>query len=144
MVCSHLLAEVTGLNTAGSMDVCLLWVLCVVTYRSLRWADHSSRGVLPTVVYQSDHEASIMRRPWPTRGYCAMGKKKWNKITKGPQSGLLLSIAGLNPNHPKHHTTVFSLSLSPANVKYWTYTYIKKKKKGKVITLQARCGPESG
>jgi len=32
------------------MDVCLLWVLCVVSYRSLREADHSSRGVLPTVV----------------------------------------------------------------------------------------------
>jgi len=30
------------------MDVCLLWVLCVV--RSVRRADHSSRGVIPTVV----------------------------------------------------------------------------------------------
>jgi len=32
------------------MDVCLLWVLCVVRLRSLRRADHSSRGVLATVV----------------------------------------------------------------------------------------------
>ena len=32
------------------MDVCLLWLLCVVRYRSQRRADHSSRGVLPTVV----------------------------------------------------------------------------------------------
>jgi len=32
------------------MDVCLLWVLCVVRERSLRRADHSSRGVLPTVM----------------------------------------------------------------------------------------------
>jgi hypothetical protein len=32
------------------MDVCLLWVLCVVRQRSVRRADHSSRGVLPTVV----------------------------------------------------------------------------------------------
>ena len=32
------------------MDVCLLWVLGVVMYRSLRRADHSSRGVLLTVV----------------------------------------------------------------------------------------------
>jgi len=31
------------------MDVCLLRVLCVVRKRSLRRADHSSRGVLPTV-----------------------------------------------------------------------------------------------
>jgi len=34
----------------GGTDVCLLWVLCVVRQRSLRQADHSSRGVLPTVV----------------------------------------------------------------------------------------------
>ena len=63
-----------------------------------------------------DHEASIMRRPWPTRGCCAMEKKKWNKITRIPQSGLLVSIAGLKPNPPKHHNTVFSPSVSPANV----------------------------
>jgi hypothetical protein len=29
------------------MDICLLWVSCVVRYKSLRRADHSSRGVLP-------------------------------------------------------------------------------------------------
>jgi len=34
----------------GGMDVCLLWVLCVVRQRSLRRADHSSSGVLPTVI----------------------------------------------------------------------------------------------
>ena len=28
---------------------CLLWMLCVVMYRSLRWANHSSREVLPSV-----------------------------------------------------------------------------------------------
>jgi len=32
------------------MDVCLLQMLCVVRKRSLRRADHSSRGVLPSVV----------------------------------------------------------------------------------------------
>ena len=31
----------------GDMHVCHLWVLCVVRYRPLLWADHSSRGVLP-------------------------------------------------------------------------------------------------
>ena len=43
-------AETVGSNTTEGMDVCLLWVLCVVRYRSLRRTDHSSRGVLPTVV----------------------------------------------------------------------------------------------
>ena len=49
-VCGRSLAEIVGSNPTGGMDVCLLWVLCVVRLRSLRRADHSSRGVLPTVV----------------------------------------------------------------------------------------------
>ena len=57
------------------MDVCLLWVLCVVRYRSLRRADHSSRGVLLTVVCRV---WSRMRRPWPALGRSATAKKKKN------------------------------------------------------------------
>ena len=49
-VCGRSLAGIMGLNPAGGMDVCLLWVLCVVRQRSLRRADHSSREVLPSVV----------------------------------------------------------------------------------------------
>jgi hypothetical protein len=35
----------------------------------VRQADHSSRGVLPSVVRltECDREASIMRRAWPSR-----------------------------------------------------------------------------
>jgi hypothetical protein len=43
-------SEIVGSNPAGGIDVFLLWVLCVFRYRYLRWNDHSSRGVLPTVV----------------------------------------------------------------------------------------------
>jgi hypothetical protein len=39
-----------GFESGEGMDVFLLLVLCVVRYRSLRWVDDSSRGVLPTVV----------------------------------------------------------------------------------------------
>jgi hypothetical protein len=45
----------------------VLWVLCVVRYRSLRRADPSSRGVLPTVVCHCvwsrnlEHEAVLAR-----------------------------------------------------------------------------------
>ena len=39
-----------GSNLTGDMNVCLVWVLFVVTQRSLRRADHSSRGFLRTVV----------------------------------------------------------------------------------------------
>ena len=39
-----------GSNPTGGMDICLLWMSCVVRQRSLRRADHSSRGVLPNVL----------------------------------------------------------------------------------------------
>jgi len=44
-----LIAGIAGSNPAGGMDVCLLWVLCVVREISLRRADHLSRGVFPSV-----------------------------------------------------------------------------------------------
>ena len=49
-VCSRSPAEIVGSNYTRSMEVCLLYVLCVIRQRSLRLADHSSRGVLPSVV----------------------------------------------------------------------------------------------
>jgi hypothetical protein len=48
-VCGCSPAANVGSNPTGGMDVCLLCVLCVVGYRSLRRADHSFRGVLLTV-----------------------------------------------------------------------------------------------
>jgi len=39
-----------GSNPAGGMDICHLRVLWVVRERFLRGVDHSSRGVLPTVM----------------------------------------------------------------------------------------------
>ena len=33
-VCGHSLAEIAGSNPAGCMDVCRLWVLCVIRQRS--------------------------------------------------------------------------------------------------------------
>jgi len=49
-VCGSYTAWMAGLNPAAGMDVWLLWSLCVVWRRSLRRADHSSKGVLPSVV----------------------------------------------------------------------------------------------
>ena len=48
-VCGCSIAEITGSNSAGGMNVCLLRELCVVRLRSLRRADPSMRGVLPCV-----------------------------------------------------------------------------------------------
>ena len=49
-VCSRSPAQIVGSNPAGGVDVCLLASVVVVRYRSLQRADHSSRGVLPSVV----------------------------------------------------------------------------------------------
>jgi len=53
------LAGIAGSNPVGGIDACQLWVLCVVGWRSLRWPDHSFRGVIPTVVRVS---LSVIRR----------------------------------------------------------------------------------
>ena len=49
-ICGHLLAEIAGSNRNGIMDIFLMCLLCGVKLRSVRGADHSSRGVLPHVV----------------------------------------------------------------------------------------------
>ena len=50
-VCSRLLAGIAGLNPAGGHGCqSVVSVVCDVRYRSLRRADPSSRGVLPTVL----------------------------------------------------------------------------------------------
>jgi len=75
-VCGHSLAGIVGSNPAGGMGDCLLWVLCVVRQKSLRRADHSSRGVLPNVVCLS---VIVNSRQWGGLGPLGLlhrGKKK--------------------------------------------------------------------
>jgi hypothetical protein len=53
-------------------------VSCVLSSRGLRRADHTSRGVLPSVVcLECDREATMRRRPWPARGCRATGKRMY-------------------------------------------------------------------
>jgi hypothetical protein len=47
--CARSFAGIVVSIPAVCMDVCLLWLLCVVRYRPVRQADHSSRGVLSSV-----------------------------------------------------------------------------------------------
>jgi hypothetical protein len=49
-VCGLLPAEIVGSNSTRGMDFCLLSMLCVVRCRSLRRIDHSSRGVVPSML----------------------------------------------------------------------------------------------
>ena len=49
-VCGRSLPGIVGSNPVGGMDVCLLWVLCVVRLSYLRRVNHLSRRVLPNLV----------------------------------------------------------------------------------------------
>ena len=64
-VCFHALGGIAGLNPVDGMNVCLLWVLCLFRYRSFRRADHSSGGVLQSVVCLS---VIVTPRQWEGPG----------------------------------------------------------------------------
>ena len=74
-VCCRLLARIVGSNPAGSkVSVPYEVVSC---QRSLRWADHSSRGVLLSLVcLECDIETSTMRRSTPARAVKLWGGGK--------------------------------------------------------------------
>ena len=63
-VCGPSLAGVAVSNPAGVMDIFILSLLYDVRKRSLRQADHSFGGFLPSVVCRS---VIVKPRPWPTR-----------------------------------------------------------------------------
>jgi hypothetical protein len=68
-VCSRLLDETVGSNPAGSIDVCLVWVWCIVKKWSLRRAGYSSIGVLPSVACAMSAIAKARNeRLWPGIG----------------------------------------------------------------------------
>ena len=64
-ICGRWRAGIAGSIPAGGVYVCLLWVLCVGRYRFLRRADHSSRGVLLSVVCLS---VIVKTRQWGDPG----------------------------------------------------------------------------
>jgi hypothetical protein len=57
----QLASGIVNWNPAGGMDVCLFPVLFVVSQKSLRGADHSSKGVVPSVVCLS---VIVKHRKW--------------------------------------------------------------------------------
>ena len=73
-VCGRTFTGILGSNPTWGLDVCLLWVLCVFRFRSLRWVDHSSRGVLPNVVC-----LSMIVKPWHWGGLGPLGLSSHGK-----------------------------------------------------------------
>ena len=65
-------------------------VVCCQVQRSLRRADHSSRGILPLWCFVvCDLETSRMRRPWPTGG-CGAKNKPTCQMQPGYSRGIIL------------------------------------------------------
>jgi hypothetical protein len=74
--CGRLLVRIAGSSPSRGIDICRLGVLCFVMQSSLRRTDHSSRGVLASVVcLECDREAWMIGRPWPIKGSCAIGSQ---------------------------------------------------------------------
>jgi len=77
-------AEIVGSNPTEGMYVCLLWVWFVVRWRSLRRTDHSSRGVIPTMVRRWVWSRNLVNEeedlpPW---GAVALKTYKQNNVVK--------------------------------------------------------------
>jgi hypothetical protein len=91
-VCGHSLAGVGISNTIRSTDVCLVGVLCIVKYRSLRRADHSSRGVPPRVeclrVIEVRHRGGLDQLGL---SYCGGGGGGSDQISRNRQN-LIVSL----------------------------------------------------
>jgi hypothetical protein len=79
-VCGHSLAGIVGSHPAGDMDVFVSVVCCQVEVSASCWSLFQ-RSPTECGVSECDREASIMRRPWLTRGCCAIGKKKTVRCT---------------------------------------------------------------
>ena len=73
-VCNRSLAGIVGSNPAGGMDVCLVSVVCCQVEFSASGRSLVQRSPTECGVSERDHGSSIMRRPWPTGGCCAVVK----------------------------------------------------------------------
>jgi hypothetical protein len=76
-VCRHLRAGIVGSNPAGAWMSVSFVVCCQVEVSASGWS-LVQRSPTECGVSECDREASIMRRPWPTRGCCA----RWGKNVK--------------------------------------------------------------
>ena len=84
-VCGRLLYGIAGSNPVCGMNVCILTVLCLVRWRSLRRADHSSWGVLEIVKCIS---LSVISKSQRQRG---RGEERWGEERRGSQAHKRLS-----------------------------------------------------
>ena len=103
-VCGHSIVGIAGSNPTVGIER-LSFVLCVVRYRCLQWADHSSRGVLSSVVCLSVISKTQQRGgldPLELKNHEKKKYKNKKKITKmfyfeNLLCGCPLFAANINP-----------------------------------------------
>jgi hypothetical protein len=66
--------------TAGDVDVCPSWVLCVVRYKSLRRTDPSSKESYQLCCVIVCDTQTLMRRTWSGLGCCFLSRGRINMI----------------------------------------------------------------
>jgi hypothetical protein len=69
-VCGGSLARIPTSNPARYIDVCLSWMLCMLSGKIL--CDWLIARPTDCGVSECDRKASTIRRPWPTRNRCAV------------------------------------------------------------------------
>jgi hypothetical protein len=74
-VCDRSLAGFSGSNPARGIGVYFVSVVCCQVEVSALARSLVQKSSTEYGVSKCDRVASIMRRPWPTRGCCATGKK---------------------------------------------------------------------
>ena len=91
-------SEIAGSNPAGGLDVCLLWLFCVVRWKSLRRADRSSRGVLSTVVRRCVWSRDLMNEETMVR-VGLQCQKKYLTVIAGVnfEAGVCLGVGLILP-----------------------------------------------
>ena len=75
-VCGGSLAGIARSNPVKVIDVCLSWVLCMLSGKGLcdELIIRPEESYQVQCIWECDRKAWIMRRPWPTRNCCAMKK----------------------------------------------------------------------
>jgi hypothetical protein len=110
-VCGRSLGGIAGANTFGVVFVPCEFVLCQVEVTA------TGRSLVQRSPTECDREASIIRRPWPTRCCCIMGENsnQYLKVSCGLCTDVTHDV--INPPrrgiHPNHLLT-YSMEQSPS------------------------------
>ena len=126
----------------------MIVVCCQVEGSASGWS-LAPRSPTDCVVSECDREASIMRKPWPTRGCCAMEKEMKQWWIDNVQRKTIYAEKNVSQCHFFNHESRWMglgsksglMGVEVGHLYIYIYICISK---GKVIPLQARCGPEGG